>query len=825
MSKKANIPYQRNLDFTGRSQILEQLCQKFWDKPHRYNHRIALYGLGGTGKTQIALEYAYRNRHLYCAMYWISGVNRESICNGLLEIGETAGIVDSHTVEDRTAAAKKVLVWMDQQIQWLLVIDNVDDLTALDGVLPDIMGNGHTLITMRDMNANGIPAEGFEVTIMCACEATEMLLQQSDIHDIDDSKRTEAAKIVSKLGFLPLAIAQAAAFIREGLKDLSRFIPIYTKFSRELLRRIPNGNWAYQNSVGTTWLMSFEAIGRRDAGAARLLQLFAFLDPDRITLDFLEQNAHALTDATPGLAQGIRGIIENSLRLVETLFLLEQHSLIRRHQSGKVITIHRLVQSVLRDEMSRGEVESFWSVAIDLCDAAFPKPTTNETRSRCHKYKWEVINLSFKIPEIGSEKLMHLLRRVSTLLRHADPLLLVAVETLQRKAMEISKILWTDRNDDRTAGLIDELATTTLLLQQWSDTVEYHKRVAEFQRKRNGPAHERYLKAMHGLAIAYMIQNIVNESKSVEESTGRADFWNTENDNRFLLEAAEIEENNFEVAKKIFGEAGEITLCSMNTLTAINWRLGKAEIAQRINHEFEQITAGTPRREYLCVMKYINNLAHTFFLSGGAKAALGLLHDQLQMSKALFGNAHEHTLRLMYNLALVYRALRFLDEATKFIEELLSTRSEKDGEEHLETQRAMSFKIEMLCVHGQIDVAIPLQTRLIEKRRMSFGEEKQNTLCGLRMLSLLQLQPPVAVFWTLETRGWISRKFNVTDHHKYHRDVRQAKTWLDEHQMSGDETFEWMETQEWDHGVGPELPVRCDDADCNSYLELGQCVT
>jgi len=229
------------------------------------------------------------------------------------------------------------------------VIDNLDDISVVDGYLPHNMGTGHTLITTRDPTAISIPAEGLEVTVLQPDKAVELLGLRSQLSGVVDTPEgfQEAAHIVSELGFLPLAIEQAAAFIREVSKDLFRFLNTYRENRKLIHERIPHGNWNYSASIATTWLLSFEAVTARNPYAAKLLQLLCFLDPDSISLDFLKEGSpenHLLA-----------AIIRNDFLRDDALFLLEQFSLIRRNIENNKITIHRLVQSVIQDQMSVAE--------------------------------------------------------------------------------------------------------------------------------------------------------------------------------------------------------------------------------------------------------------------------------------------------------------------------------------------------------------------------------------------------------------------------------------------------------------------------------------
>src|SRR5438046_1143620 len=137
IENKFILPYQRNPRFTGRKNFLEKLKEElFAHDLKRYNHRVALYGMGGVGKTQIALEYAYANQAYYNRILWISAVNEDSLLSGFQTIAKTAQLpiwVGANSIE----IAKFVLGWLRKKESWLIVIDNLDEIEIVEGLLPE----------------------------------------------------------------------------------------------------------------------------------------------------------------------------------------------------------------------------------------------------------------------------------------------------------------------------------------------------------------------------------------------------------------------------------------------------------------------------------------------------------------------------------------------------------------------------------------------------------------------------------------------------------------------------------------------------------------
>src|SRR5439155_25095558 len=164
----------------------------------------ALYGIGGIGKTQAALKYVYTNKNTYKRIYWVSAVDQASLLAGYYSIARGAQL--KFPSGDSSKIAEFVLRWLQHQDSWLIVIDNLDDISVIKSLLPSNTGPlQHTLITTRNPNSQGIPAQGIEVPLFDSEEAIELLSTLSDLEIVPNSLERELAeRIVNELGNLPL---------------------------------------------------------------------------------------------------------------------------------------------------------------------------------------------------------------------------------------------------------------------------------------------------------------------------------------------------------------------------------------------------------------------------------------------------------------------------------------------------------------------------------------------------------------------------------------------------------------------------------------------
>src|SRR5271170_8398395 len=148
--------------------------------PRQYNHRIALHGMGGIGKTQCALEYVYCNRTNYARIYWILAADEASILSGYEKIAKAARLPISQPASPREIA-EIVKSWFRSEESWLLVLDNLDEYSVAKGLLPENGGGKHTLITTRNPKTSAIPAESLEVPLLDAEDSIDLLFTLSAV--------------------------------------------------------------------------------------------------------------------------------------------------------------------------------------------------------------------------------------------------------------------------------------------------------------------------------------------------------------------------------------------------------------------------------------------------------------------------------------------------------------------------------------------------------------------------------------------------------------------------------------------------------------------
>ncbi|HEX2804740.1 MAG TPA: tetratricopeptide repeat protein [Kineosporiaceae bacterium] len=324
----------RNRSFVGREALMVELGQLL-DQPGRTP--IALYGLGGVGKTELALELAHRRRLDGRVAWWITAEDPAGTASGLAELASTVGLAAVRREEDLRAA-----LWseLDRNPGWVLVFDNADDPEQLQRFLPDAH-HGDVLITSRNPAWREL-ARPVAVAPLDRLESISYVLLRSGSDDA-----AAAGRLAATLGDLPLALDQACAYVEQTRMSLRDYLRLYEQRKETLLarRRSPGE----RPTVATTWQLAFDRVARRSPLAATILETIAFLAPDHIDVELL------------------RPLCEDELELQDALAELLRLSLIERN--GDRLRLHRLVQDVVRVKLTPTAQRERVHTASGLCIA------------------------------------------------------------------------------------------------------------------------------------------------------------------------------------------------------------------------------------------------------------------------------------------------------------------------------------------------------------------------------------------------------------------------------------------------------------------------
>lgn len=368
-----NLPFPPSLYFTGREKLLKQLRKLFHESSAvAISQPVTLSGLGGIGKTQLALEYAHRcyREKIYRAVIWVDADERLTIEASYHSIARLFGLSEQDEKES-DCAVQVVRQWLEAHTDWLLIMDNADDLGLARSFLP-VAHRGHILFTTRSQIV-GTFAKQLEVQEMEPEEGLRFLLrrakvlQEDDVlDDVDTDVRKAASQLVALLGAHPLALDQAGAYVEETGVSFDEYTKLFREHRNYLMHRqgtLESEQSDHPESAATTIVMSIKrAIGRPgtdiNSATIHILYLCVFLQPDSIPEEILHRD---LTLTNVGMVAFNEGIAT-----------LRRYSLIKHNASEKTFSIHRLVQAVALDVLPSEQHKDWKERVMELLASVFP---------------------------------------------------------------------------------------------------------------------------------------------------------------------------------------------------------------------------------------------------------------------------------------------------------------------------------------------------------------------------------------------------------------------------------------------------------------------
>ena len=263
----------------------------------------AIAGLGGVGKTQTAVEYAYRHRDQYRAVLWVRADTETSLASGYRELAEVLGLPekDSHDSNEVVAAVRR---WLGREPGYLLILDNADDLSLVKPYLPPDP-RGQVLLTSRAHNFDALGIrKPIGLPVLEPDEALEFLLKRTGREGpLDPAERDAARTLAEELGYLPLALEQAADYMVEYEEAFAVYLAAYRALRLKLLDEMGHVAGEYPETVRTTWKRSFDAVAAASPASIALLRLSAFFAPDAIPYELILEGASQLGEPlAPALA-------------------------------------------------------------------------------------------------------------------------------------------------------------------------------------------------------------------------------------------------------------------------------------------------------------------------------------------------------------------------------------------------------------------------------------------------------------------------------------------------------------------------------------------
>jgi hypothetical protein len=342
----------------GREDLLARLDARLTAPGQPGPRTAVLSGLGGAGKTSVAVEYAHRHLAEVGVCWQFPAEDPALLVAEFAVLAAQLGAREVVDARDPVASVHAVLARAGAR--WLLVFDNAVDRASVERFVPPA-GNGRVLVTTQSQHWS--PGQALDVPVLDTDVAADFLVSRTG-----DPDQAAARELAEELGGLPLALEQAAAYVQATGTTLAGYLSLFRDRQADLLARgDPTGHPA---DVTATLELALSRLARKAPAAAELLRLLAFLAPESVPL------ASLLTGPVTGLpgpetAAIVGPLLGNPVAVGDAIAALRCYSLIAPAGDGLVL-MHRLVQAVIRARLTVEAAAQWEQAAAALVEAAVP---------------------------------------------------------------------------------------------------------------------------------------------------------------------------------------------------------------------------------------------------------------------------------------------------------------------------------------------------------------------------------------------------------------------------------------------------------------------
>ncbi|HTK07065.1 MAG TPA: FxSxx-COOH system tetratricopeptide repeat protein [Ktedonobacteraceae bacterium] len=779
------VPFAQNPCFTGREEILDLLHTRLMaERPIALTQAAAISGLGGIGKTQVAIEYAYRYARQYCAVFWLSAETSEDLMRSLQQIANLLQLPEREAAEQIMMVAA-VRQWLATHSGWLLIADNMEDLDLLQTILPPTRPGSLLLTTRRQ--ALGTLAEPVELPPMSLEEGITLLFRRARLLSMAGAAipeemlktpaMTEARQLVTQLEGLPLALDQAGAYIEETGCGVADFLQRYHHQRQLVLARRGLHKGEHPASIAATLRLSVEYVAQHQPAAEDLLRVCAFLHAEAIPEELFREGASHLGPILGAVAT-------DAYQFDLVLAALRSASLVTRSPETQTLSVHRLVQAVLQDQMDPAKRRLWSERVVRIVNAIFPDGDFG-TWEQCERYLLQahsVASLSTWIdealPEMGellTKAGRYLMRRGR--FEDAAPLLSRAVTLgeqhygldrpeLLPSLMVQSELAWRQGKFADTEKLllrllsIEELHPTSplilpgdtpnnLALLYWEQgkyeqAKPLYNQALHTQETRLGPNHQEVAATLNNLALLYWRQgryeqaeNLYQRASQIEERTlppGHPKFTPTFNNLGMLYcemgryeQAASLLQKARQISEQALGAEHHLVGDSLIILGLLSRLQGQYEQAENLYQRALQIREQGLGTEHPMVGKVLSEQAMLRTAQERYEQAEALFQRALQIQEQKLGPNHPEIMLSLIGQAMLRTAQERYEQAEALFQRALQICEQVLGSGHPHMARVLGGLATVYAKQGRDQQARPLYERALHQCEQHLGAAHPQT--------------------------------------------------------------------------------------------------
>lgn len=590
-----NIPYQKHPNFVGRDELLLTIEKNLIEYPEQI-----LTGLGGVGKTQLAVEYSFKNKEKYNIIWWIRAKNETTILSDFKELCKELGLPVKNQKGEHilTSVLKK---WMQTNDKWLLIFDNIEDLDLYKKYI-STNPKGHIIVTTRRQDS----VNSLLIDILKPEDSSLFLLRSTSQND-----KNKAELLADELGYLPLALEQASAYIRQTGLTIDEYYNRFLSHKAEIIGRGKALN--NEDTILTIWDLSLSEVSKKLDLCREFMNFCSFLSPFNITQEiFVDENERFYP-------RFLSDKIQSILDMDDILSLLMNYSLIQSRNG--IFSIHPLLQTVIISRLSHDDKINYIVCVLDVLNKCSTQVAKRRGLNVIISHLFNIIEHT-ENENIINENVISILNK-------------------------LSKILF-------------EFGHYKLTLQLGEKKINYCKSLY-------GENDEKTAKSYHDFAVSLTSTGDLNEAKKLTEKSlenkgisidSRINYLNT-------LSNIELKIGQKEVALKIINEAEclyhkntadiecddslELILNTQGKIYRETCEYQKAE-----EKLLKAIELMEHRKDFLNMAHGYSDLGTLFFEKGDYIKAEYYHKKAIDLDVKIFGSNHPYVARDYSNLGLVF---------------------------------------------------------------------------------------------------------------------------------------------------------------------------
>ncbi|MFF5075812.1 tetratricopeptide repeat protein [Actinoplanes sp. NPDC000266] len=711
-----NLPRPPVRLFVGREQALAALDEVM--AAGRGVIAQAVHGLGGVGKSEMALQYAHRHRDRYQVRWWVSCDNPDTITTSLAEL-TTRVNADLMVTATPLEAAAWAVGWLQNQSGWLLILDNVEELADVEQLLGQL-DTGHVLITTRrDLAWEQLIDGCLRLDLLDREAAVRLLLERSGQTD-----RPTAAELAEELGYLPLALQQAAGYLQQTRTPIATYLDWLRSQPEQVLNAIAVGARA-ERAVAQVWLVTLDRLQQRWPTATELLRLLACFAPDDVPRAYLvdePRDEHTVDQA---------------------LAVLASYNLITL--TDQSVSMHRLLQWVVREQAKLVDAASGpdeeksgqpWRQTLDRAIAVLraAAPGGNPAQAVETWPDWSLVAphidaVARALPdELTDANFASLIGQLGffyfTQGRHTAAL------EVERRALAITEAAVPEGHPD-IALRLDNLAGTLVALGRMGEALPLQRRALQICEAALPDGHPDIALRLDNLAhtlgsLGRTAEALPLRQRALQISEaalpdGHPDLAIRLNNLGFTLgalgrpgEALPLQQRALQISEAALPDGHPDIGLRLNNLAYTLGALGRPGEALPLRLRALQISEAALPEGHPSIAVQLNNLAHTLGELGRAGEALPLRQRALQISEAALPDGHPSIALRLDNLAYTLVDLDRAGEALPLRQRALQISEAALPEGHPDIALRLDNLAGTLGELGRTGEALPLRQRALQ---------------------------------------------------------------------------------------------------------------